>query len=739
MELLKIMNRHLKNITVKYGKFFDSVALFLIAFFYTLAWNWSSTGPVYLSDTVAYLVNAAILAGHNVDAMGSWHAGYSILLAPLFLMDDPFWIWKGVQIVNAALVALAVYLSSALLDQLQPDLDRLRRGVCLVVIILYPTFSAIAGWAFASSILSVNVLFICLYLVKNESWSTRQAILLGLLAGFTYWIHPTGIVIIFVALVALFFRMAAIRLIPGLAYLLTCFVMGWVYKNGIHEALYRIVTPDGFSRYEHYQSLNFSQLLTREKFFRFFALSVGHLSYQLVSTLGLVWVGVWHGLRITRHWFRDVGNAANQKNKAITAAVFAIFLIAGVISIGAMMFALTGATLERSEYWIYGRYTDAVLHPLLLFGLLFFVSSDKKIKFNFGIWATAILILVVMGVYLHQVVDIKLPHNYETTLAFWPQFMLAEKDFSNWMLLGTGGIVLMSLIVRLQKWALVTGLLIVFVINAYISGLHNIDRRKKLEISHSRPSAVVDVIRSSWPRGTSVGFAHPLPSGLSLMQSERYRMYAFYFFNYGYRRHTLESWKADGSGPLLTFDPLPILNDPELKIILVEESTGLFLVSRKHESIITDSALPSQLGQVVLASTLSAKALVAGCFSRDALKLSSFSKVGVLDCNVLKTDGRAGFLFHGPYRRIDPGNYEVIVDLDVRRSDDAVFDVVSGKGTKFHARIPVTASISGPNKAEISFSLSESVHDLEVRLHVGRTDQISIVGYKIQLASGPIE
>ena len=159
------MIMRLNNPPIEYGKRFDSAALSLVAFFYTLAWNWSSLGPVYLSDTVAYLVNAAILAGHHVDAMGSWHAGYSILLAPLFFMDDPFWIWKSVQIVNAALVGLAVFLSGALFDQLRPDLDRLSRAVCLVVIILYPAFSAIAGYAYSSSIFSVNVLLIGLFTV----------------------------------------------------------------------------------------------------------------------------------------------------------------------------------------------------------------------------------------------------------------------------------------------------------------------------------------------------------------------------------------------------------------------------------------------------------------------------------------------------------------------------------------------------------------------------------------------
>lgn len=720
----------LNDPSIECGKRFDSMALSLVAFFYTLAWNWSSPGPVYLSDTVAYLVNAAILAGHHVDAMGSWHAGYSILLAPLFLLDDPFLIWKGVQIINAALVGLAVYLSSALLDHLRPDLDRLDRAACLVVIILYPAFSAIAGWAFSSSILSVNVLFIGLYLAKNKTWGARQALLLGLMAGFAYWIHPTGFVVISATLVALFFRMASIRWIPGLAYLLTCFVMVWVYKNGIHEALYRIVTPDGFGRFDHYQGAAFSHLLSIDGILRFFTLSAGHLSYQLVSTLGLVWVGAWYGIRMAVRWLKDAGSDTDQENKNVATAVFAVLLVVGAIS--AITLAFSGSPLGRTDYWIYGRYTDAVVHPLLVVGLLAFVSGDRNIKSNYWIWGGAALVLLVLGGYLRQAVDTQLPHSHQSTLAFWPQYILENKNFLNWMLLGSAGIALMALIGRLRKRALLAALFIIFSLNACVSGFHNLDDRKALEANYSQPSAIVEVVRSTWPRGACVGFAHPLPAGLSLMQRERYRMYAFYFFNYNYRRYTLENWRDNCSGPLLTFDPAPIFNDPEFKIILREESTGLFLVSRKHEQVTTESALHSKFGEVELVTNMTAKCLVAGCFSMDGLKLSKFSQAGVLDANYLKTDGRAGYLFYGPYRRMASGNYEVVFDLDTKSGDEAVFDVVSAGGAKSHARIQVSSAVSGPGKARIPFFLNEAVHDLEIRLHVGKNDQISVVGYKVQ-------
>src|SRR4030066_913635 len=59
------------------------------------------TGPAYLSDEIGYLAKAAFLAGYSVDGTSPYHGGYSILLAPLFvLFSESGSIWKGAMFLN---------------------------------------------------------------------------------------------------------------------------------------------------------------------------------------------------------------------------------------------------------------------------------------------------------------------------------------------------------------------------------------------------------------------------------------------------------------------------------------------------------------------------------------------------------------------------------------------------------------------------------------------------------------
>ena len=72
--------------------------------------NLDVSGPAYQQDEIGYLVNGAFFAGHVIDGFSSYHAGYSILLAPLFaIFDDPGLIWKGVLLVNALLLVRVVF------------------------------------------------------------------------------------------------------------------------------------------------------------------------------------------------------------------------------------------------------------------------------------------------------------------------------------------------------------------------------------------------------------------------------------------------------------------------------------------------------------------------------------------------------------------------------------------------------------------------------------------------------
>ena len=72
------------------NKFLISVLVGILYFIINL----KSRGPTYQQDEIGYLINAAFLVGNVVDGYSSYHSGYSIFLAPIFLLlKNPFDLW----------------------------------------------------------------------------------------------------------------------------------------------------------------------------------------------------------------------------------------------------------------------------------------------------------------------------------------------------------------------------------------------------------------------------------------------------------------------------------------------------------------------------------------------------------------------------------------------------------------------------------------------------------------------
>ena len=90
----------------------------LSAIFYLLL-SLKFEGPTYLQDEVGYLAKAAFFSGKPIDAASSYHAGYSILLSPLFLLTSEISkIWVGVVALNTGLWIASLVMTHRLIPLL---------------------------------------------------------------------------------------------------------------------------------------------------------------------------------------------------------------------------------------------------------------------------------------------------------------------------------------------------------------------------------------------------------------------------------------------------------------------------------------------------------------------------------------------------------------------------------------------------------------------------------------------
>lgn len=715
----------------------DAWAFALLAFAYTLAWNWQHHGPAYLSDAVGYMVNAAILAGHHIDAMGSWHAGYSMVLWPLFLLDDPAHIWKGVLIINAALVAASVLIASRLVLEWEPEAGRGVRGVITLLIVIYPSYSAISGYGYASPLLTLLVVLIFRMLMAAQGRGWGFHLVLAILLGFTYWVHPIGVVLCVAATLAYVAAPWAGRQAWYLVLLVVVpTFMVAVYKLGVHPWMYDRVTPSGFPRYDHYSVLTDRSIHSwLERTSRMTLIVLGQLSYQMVASFGVVAVATWSVLRLAIHRVqgRDVLLTKMQAGN-FAAVLFIVLSLLGVVAAGGWSFSW--GTQTRIDHWIYGRYTDSIVLPLLVYGYV--LVFGKRPNATWPLLIFLLLVLVAVGLALSRFADPGSAHSFQSTLALWPSRFWPEGGYLGWFLLGAAGV-----FVGLSAcfWAGLAQRAVVYIgltgVVAGVLGVANFRDHQSILRSYSQPSAVVDIVRAGWLRGRCVGFAHPLPAGLTLMQRERYRMYAYYLFNYRYQRQTADQWQSTCDGPLLSYSPQIALNDPMLKILGREVDTGLYLIARAD----APGLMPTQLldmtanrGGLLLGSEVSQACLIAGCFSMRAVDLARTSQVGSLDSSRdrLTSDSRAGYLFYGPYRPLEAGAYRVRLQGAFSNLNDVTLDVVSQGGTKVHASLASDAKSVWANQTSLDFVLTASVASLEIRMRVGAASQVSVSGYQIE-------
>jgi SAM-dependent methyltransferase len=94
------------------------------------------------------------------------------------------------------------------------------------------------------------------------------------------------------------------------------------------------------------------------------------------------------------------------------------------------------------------------------------------------------------------------------------------------------------------------------------------------------------------------------------------------------------------------------------------------------------------------------------------------SQVGTRDGEAVRSDGRRGYLAHGPYEALPAGDWwaEVQLAAEPAPAGRLWVDVVSSQGQQVHAGQWFDLSVQGPGPLWLSFALAGPVLDLEIRV-----------------------
>src|SRR4051812_14165881 len=531
-----------------------------------LAASWHISGPVYLRDEIGYLANAAFLAGYRIDAASSFHAGYSLLIAPAFLFSDPRVVWKAVLTINAILWAANFTMLYALLRRLLPHAPPSRLLTTTIISALYPTWIISTGYAFATTAFATVFLASALALFLWSRDNPLSILPHAALTGYLYWVHPTGAAVAVVsglagALGAWRWRDAR----PLLLHVALVAALILAYQRGVHPWIVASMTPPDYAPESHYPSLasTVKILFTWHGLAVFLTMAAGQFAYFVVASFGMALAGALFCARQIAGARRDEGGAGTDGNARPVCLLIGLAPF-GLIALGAIAFFQWDRF--QGEFWIFGRYLDGAILPVLVVGLAVF-RPDLRFVF-------AAILVVAVGVLLAMRVPAGIEHDISDTVAFWPQYLSRNAGFFTWMLLGGIAVAAAAKFGRRLVVALMT-------ISFALSIFHQTIWHDWFLTELSAPSPLVDTIRSTVPRGTCIGVNPALPAQATLVQTTRYRLHSFYLFDYGYRRMSSSEWLEQCNGPYLTYDVPDLEKIGNVRRIAEDAKSGLLLLQKR--------------------------------------------------------------------------------------------------------------------------------------------------------------
>lgn len=693
------------------------VVVILSAIFYLLL-SLEFEGPTYLQDEVGYLAKAALFAGKPVDAASSYHAGYSILLSPLFwLTSEISKIWVGVVVLNTGLWIASLVMIHRLIPLLSPNTPPLGILAGVAGMASYPAWPISTGYAFSSPLLIAVFLLTLLLLNKlaNSEWRSPTA--LSICAGFAFWIHPTGLAIIAALSATLvlaapkasrFNLLSRVMLITGFMVL--------TYKGFVHPWVNQLMTPHGFESTTHYKSYTevLIGLLDPKIISRSILRMTGEFSYLIISTLGVFILGAWSLMQSIRR---------SIKSTEGVLGLFSLLAMAGVATMAAIQLE-TFETANQIQHWQYGRYIDTVLPPILALGFSQIFVKYRKIWIPIGLSIT-LLFLMISGWALDQWSHATPDNNIIATPGFWPQYIKTQSTFFNWYILGFAGCLIAFLHPRYTMFP-------VWISATSISIWTQFNWHKDTYETYSRPTDLTTIIKENYGHGTCIGIDRDNLQSLSMLQSERLNLYSIHLTSMNYKRMHPEQWLQECDGPYLTYHPKALIDQTQAISFIKETDSGLYLIERVQRL----QSLPYKLSKnprALMIGKLGEKDfLLKTIFIRDPHDLSRHTQVGQISNRGLSSTGKMGYLFYGPYASVAPGSYRLEVSATATSTKSLILDVVSNHSHEVHWQNNICQTGCSANAPIIDhFTIDKDTNLLEIRLHVRPTDTASIHSVKL--------
>lgn len=354
-------------------------AVSLAIFALLTAASFAIVGPQVHVDEGAFLLSAAGMAGKlTTSGINGYYSGYSLLIAPAFLLSgNPETIYRIVLVINALLVASTPFALFRLTRFLYPDIDPRWHVAAASGATCYSSFLVLSQYAMAdSALVGVYAWMLACGATALFSRNIAFALLCGALAGMLLLIHPRGAVIALPCILAFASCALLHKEARGLA---AGFVLAGTVIAILHGPVEHLAGKTGTMSSSYAPSVVAGRLGLAENWLWVALNFTGATTEAICASIGVFVIGL-------RAITRDLFSALVRRSPGLqsrTAVLLALLLGVGA---GLLLSAVFFVPPQRADQIAYGRYALPTVVPLVAVGLLRFAHPIAERRKD-ALWA----------------------------------------------------------------------------------------------------------------------------------------------------------------------------------------------------------------------------------------------------------------------------------------------------------------------------------------------------------------
>ena len=697
------------------------------------------------TDEFGVLALAAFFTGENwsslVSSIGYYGYGQALLYVPLFkLIHNPTTLYTSIIILNSILISLIPIFIINILERCFKEKNKTRIFLITITVSVYPHYLIYSKWS-CNEILMALIPWICIYiLVKEEEnvsnifkKNTNSILLAGVLT-YGYATHGRFIGIITATIITIVvYQLLTKRKIVSYIYFVPSLVLGLILDNNIKNYLLSSLwLKDSSSKTSNtlsteireISSIDYNAILPMLKSF------VGQLFYVSSSTFGFFIISLSLCITLIINFFKNYKfKIVNENGRGIFIISFfssLSFLIGIFISV---IFLKSGVMDPngRGDYFIYGRYIDNLVGPIIFIGLY----KIRDIK-NRLIYISLLIFFVI----------------FPLTLFWISRDIIARPNISNWTILDilpyiNNNINNIDFISNISFLRLTIIVLVVFVfllcfikmkrvaMNCVILSLLflytylYVSSNMIIPNSNRNYSQVTSAIKIFDELGT---LYEEYPN-ITLVTDNKVKPWSESRYQFVLPQYKISLYKGEWDSIPDGIEMNSIIMSP-YNLNLEEKKADIYKIFLPG---ISDVFLDENVwiyGKNIK-SYLDEKLIQTASKENNKfdsiIPLKEFSSQNDQNGHIknknsqnLISNGQSGFLMYGPYMTLEKGKYRLSIDAQLIKSTQSELgfvDVVSNGGKTIHKKVFLDKQMLDKNNIYLEFYLNDDIRDLEIRVY----------------------